>query len=355
MKNKLLFLIHTEYHLLLATNYLYSNSYLFNNEYENIFLLNAGAKSKRLNKQLNFQAVPVKINYIDIEKNFNQPISEELRELLKTLDNGKFSEFNFFQEQDFFAMIILDLLKNKNTKINLFQDGLKPYVCESLGFTPSLHIQDFKINKYIHQNGYNVNDWFSSFRCHKYGFLKNIDNIYLTFPDSFPRKHSKKLNRLDFKIDTQLLKIYQNIFNWNEDLLLNRENVIFFMNQPMHDDGSFEMHVLGRLKQMYPDHPIIIKNHPLTPKEKIMQYKNLSNVTIIDSKIPAELFVATLDKSIIMSVCSTSMFVDNPSCSFYYLYNIKENNNIDRLKKYKVINPTSHVLLPERIEEIEFQ
>jgi hypothetical protein len=355
MKKKLLFLIHTEYHLLLAIYYLYSNNYLFNNEYEYIFLLNAGPNSRRLNKQLDFSSLPIKVHFLDIGKNVNEPMSSELKQILGDLENQEISEFNFFQEQDYFAVIILSLLKDNNIKINLFQDGLKPYVSESLGFTPSLHIQDFKINKYIQQNGYKVTDWFSSFRCHKYGFLKNIDNLYLTFPESFPRKHQKNIKELDFKIDNQLLKIYQKIFNWNDNLLTQKENVIFFLNQPMRDDGSFDMNILRRLKEMYPDHPIIIKNHPNTPKEKIMQYNSLDDCTVIDSKIPAELFLATLNKSIIISVCSTAMFVDNPSCSFYYLYNIIEKNNIGRLKKYKVINPTSHVLLPERIEEIEFQ
>lgn len=355
MKKGKLFLVHTEYHLLLAIYYLYNNNNLFSENYENIFFLNAGAKSKRLNNELNFESLPLKIYYLDIGKNINDPIPNDLRDVLDTLEDHNISEFNFFQEQDYFALIILSLLKNKNVKINLFQDGLKPYISESLGFTPSLHIQDFKINKYIQQNGYKVDDWFSSFRCHKYGFLKQIDNIYLTFPESFPRKHSKKLKKLDFKMDTQLLEIYQNIFNWKDDLLPHRENIIFFMNQPMHDDGSFEMHTLRKLREKYPDYPIVIKNHPLTPREKIGLYKSMDNCTIIDSKIPAELFSATLNKSIILSVCSTSMFVDNPKCSFYYLYDIKEKNNIERLNKYTVINPTTHVIVPKSVEEIKLK
>lgn len=353
MKKKLLFLIHTEYHLLLALYYLYSNEYLYSEDYENVFLLNAGAHSKRLTKQLNFNSLPINTVYLEIEKSLNAPISKDIRESLDFWSKQEIWEFNFFQEQDYFVVIMLKLLRNQNTKINLFEDGLKPYIAESLGFTPSLHLMDVKINRYIHKNGYKVNDWFSSFKCHRYGFLKGIDNIYLTFPKSFSRKHDKNLKELNFNIDSHLLRIYQNVFNWNDELLTQRENVIFFMNQPMHDDGSFEMHVLGQLREKYPDFPIVIKNHPLTPKGKIDLYKNIDNCTVIDSKIPAELFLATLHKSIILSVCSTSMFVDNPSCSFYYLYNIKEQNNIERLKKYTVVNPTSHVLVPERIDEIQ--
>jgi hypothetical protein len=353
MSKKLLFLISTEYHLLLAMYYLYSNNYLFSKEHENTFLLKAGTNSKRLNKQLDFGSLPLKIHYLDFNPGFNEPISKELKEDLNNLCGQDILEFGFFQEQDFVALIIVNLLKNRSTKINLFEDGIKPYVYESLSFTPSLHIHDFRVNKYIKQNGYNVGDWFSIFKCHNYGFLKGIDSLYLTFPESFPRKHKLKLNRLDFKIDAQLLKIYQNIFNWKDELLKHRDNVIFFMDQPMGDDGSFDLNILRKLRERYPDYPIIIKNHPLTPKEKIEQYKSLDNCTIIDSKIPAELFLVTLNRSIILSVCSTSMFVDNTSCSFYYLYNIEEHNNIERLNKYTLVNPTSHVLVPKRIEEIQ--
>lgn len=354
MKRKKLFLIYTEYHLLLAVFYLYINNFLFNNEYENIFLLNAGTKSKRLNKQLNFDSLPIKICYLDIGKSINEPIGKDIKDILDALGNQDISEFNFFQEQDYFAVIVLNLLKGKKTEINLFQDGLKPYITESLSFTPSIHIIDFKINKYIKKNGYSVNDWFSSFRCHKYGFLKGIDNLYLTFPESFPRKHKKSVKKLAFEIDNQLLKIYQNIFNWKDEFLPQRKNVIFFLNQPMRDDGSFDLHVLKKLRDKYPNNQILIKNHPHTPQDKIVLYKSLDNCIIIDSKTPAELFIANLKNSLIISVCSTAMFVDNPNCNFYYLYNIKEKNNIDRLNKYTVINPTSHVLVPKKIEEIKF-
>jgi|SRR5690554_191628 len=354
MKKKLVFLIHTEYHLLLAIYYLYSNKYLFSDKFENTFLLNAGSKSKRLGKHIDFKSLPIKIEHLDIGKVCNNPISNELKQMINKLSNQEIHEFVFFQEQDYFAVIMLRLFRNEKTVINLFQDGLKPYIAESLKFTPSLHLTDFKINRYIHKNGFKVNDWLSSFKCHKYGFLKGVDNIYLTFPDAFPRKHKKNIVTLDFKITPELLKIYQNIFNWKDEFLPYRENIIFFMNQPMRDDGSFDLYILNKLKKKYPQYPIVIKNHPHTPKEKIKMYESIDDCIIIDSKIPAELFIATLRNSLILSVCSTAMFVDNPDCKFHYLFNIQENNNIDRLDKYTVINPTSHVLVPETIEEITF-
>ena len=126
------------------------------------------------------------------------------------------------------------------------------------------------------------------------------------------------------------------------------------MNQPMHDDGSFEVSTLKYLENKYPHATIYIKNHPLTSQVKLDAYKALNKVKIIDSKIPAELFISQLEDSIVFSVCSTSMFINNRTCRFYYTFAIEENNTIERLKKYKVINPSKHIVSVNHVDAIEF-
>jgi hypothetical protein len=144
------------------------------------------------------------------------------------------------------------------------------------------------------------------------------------------------------------------IFKWDDALLPERNRVIFFMNQPMHDDGSFEVNILKHLEIKYPGSTIYIKNHPLTSQVKLKAYTALKRVKIIDSKIPAELFISQLTDSIVFSVLSTSMFINNPSCKFYYIFAIQEHNNIERLKKYSVINPSKHVVNVNHVDAIEF-
>jgi hypothetical protein len=162
------------------------------------------------------------------------------------------------------------------------------------------------------------------------------------------------VEKTDIHFNEDFIALIKRIFHWQDSLLKERTGAIFFMNQPMHDDGSFEVKALQHLQKKYPEAPIYIKNHPLTSKVKLESYKALNNVTIIDSKIPAELFISMLKDSIILSVCSTSMFIDNPLCKFYYMFEIEQHNNIERLKKYTVINPTSHVRLVQNIDEISF-
>jgi len=124
------------------------------------------------------------------------------------------------------------------------------------------------------------------------------------------------------------------------------------MNQPLHDDGSFEIGVLRKLMEKYPESKIYIKYHPLTSEVKMNKYKELDNVVVIDSQIPAELFISQLKNSLILSICSTSMFINNENCKFYWLNEIQENNNVTRLKRFNIINPTNHIISAKSVEEI---
>lgn len=85
----------------------------------------------------------------------------------------------------------------------------------------------------------------------------------------------------------------------------------------------------------------------------MMQYKMIKNAQIVDSIIPAELFIMNLSKSIIISQGSTSMFLNNPDNKFYYIYELLE-NDIKRLKRYKMCNPAPHIKSVKSIEEITF-
>jgi hypothetical protein len=265
-----------------------------------------------------------------------------------------FDTLVFFQEQDPITIILINEYKKRGTKIHLYQDGLKPYISHSISFSPSLLLNDIRQNLWIKKNGYTVPNYFSFMHCKYYGFLKGIDELSLTFPDAYVNWNNLALSTLTPEFTPEFVEMLKKIFNWQDDLLQERKKVIFFMNQPMHDDGSFEVSTLKHLENKYPDATIYIKNHPLTSQVKLDAYKALNRVKIIDSKIPAELFISQLEDSIVFSVCSTSMFINNRTCRFYYTFAIEENNTIERLKKYKVINPSKHIMSVNHVDAIEF-
>lgn len=353
IRENICFYVHTEYHLLL-TLHAVSTKYTDKTKYEVHLIINQNPGSKRLSQELDFTGLPYTVKYTQFPKNGSKNLTEEQRSDLKYISGLKPREFNFFQEQDAVAVILISELKKLGTKINLYQDGLKPYIAHTMKFSPSLYLNNVKQNLWIKRNGYRVLDHLSFRNCKMYGFLKGIDSLHLTFPDAYINWNRLPLVEISPQFTDDFVSLLKKVYRWDDALLQHREGVIFYLNQPMHDDGSFELNMLSRLRKLYPEARIYIKNHPLTPESKIAMYQQLENVSVISSKIPAELFISQLQNSIVLSVGSTSMFINNSNCKFYYTYGITEKNNIERLKKYSMINPAKHVTACKTIEEIQF-
>lgn len=353
MKKKICFYVHTEYHLLLSLHAI-STKYKDTEKYENHLIINRNPNGIRLNQELDFSDLPYKVHFLNFPKHLARKLTDSERVVLEDIVNLQLQEFNFFQEQDSIAVILISRLKKIGTKINLYQDGLKPYIAHTMKFSPSLVLGNIQQNKWIRRNGFPVLDKWSFVNCKMYGFLKGIDSLHLTFPDAYINWKNLPLVEIEPQFTTDFVNLLKKVYMWDNSLLQERDGVIFFLNQPMHDDGSFDVNFLTRLRQIYPDTRIYIKNHPNTPPSKVELYKQFDNVSIINSKIPAELFISQLKESIVISLCSTSMFINNPACKFYYTFDVKENNNIERLKKYQVMNPTKHVLTCSTFEDVKF-
>lgn len=353
MKEKICYFIHTEYHLLLSLNDALEKYSDFD-KFEVHFVIKRTSKSNRLKQNLDLSILPYNIKILDFTIDLSSKLIPVEKKQLDDLLNFKFNIFVFFQEQDPITIILINKYKEVNTKIYLYQDGLKPYVMNGLKFTPSLLLTDIKQNRWIKRNGYAVKNHFSFITCKNYGFLKGIDKLFLTFPDAYKNWNNLPIETISLRFNEEFRNLLKKIFHWNDDLLHEKNKVIFFMNQPMHDDGSFEVSVLKKLQKKYPESKIYIKNHPLTSKVKLERYKELEEITIIDSKIPAELFISELNNSIVFSICSTSMFINDEKSKFYWINNIIEDNNVERLKKYAIVNPTRHIISVKSVDEIIF-
>lgn len=353
MKEKIGYLIHTEYHLLLSIDDA-QKKYSDNSKYDVCFILMRYTQFNRLKQDLDVDELPFEVLKMDFNLSLESNLTSEEKANLDKLLEFKFSSFIFFQEQDPLVIIMINKYVESNTNIYLYQDGLKPYVMNSMKFSVGLILHDFKQNFWIRKNGYPVKNYLSFINCKKYGQLKGINKLFLTFPAAYDNWNNLKIETLTPTFNEQFANVLKKVFKWNDSLLDEKEKVIFFMNQPLHDDGTFEMSVLKKLKEKYPLSKLYIKYHPLTSEIKIKQYKELSNVIIIDSQIPAELFISQLKNSIVLSICSTSMFINNEDCRFYWFSEIQENNNVARLKRYNIINPTNHVISVKSADEIVF-
>ena len=344
--------VHTEYHLLLFINSLICEEEkgIKNNH---ILYLKSG-ESSRIPKTLNYSHLGIEIRYLDETFKIDKPLTLNQKTVLNSILALSPDEFVFFQEMDLLMRILVDKWgRNNKTKISLFQDGFKPYNIlkfNSLGLMKYNH----KTNIWMKKNGFSIESWFSPFWSHRYAFIRNIDKIFLTFPDSYSNWNNKKIDQISFLNLDKLKNYLSYIFNWDKDKLPKTEDIILYMSQPMHDDGVAEINFLKELSKKYPTKQIFIKKHPLTPRDKIDLYKQFDNFYIIEDRVPAELIIMNLKNSVVLSIGSTSMFINNPKCKFYYLHKLFK-NEIKRIKRYKIHpRPGCHLKLVESINEIKF-
>lgn len=352
MKKKIVTFVHTEYHLLLFINRLINEEVL--GEKNNHFLFIRGKEKFRISKDIDLSIFPIEVKFVSEEFLNQKPLSVISNSFLEAVYTFEPDEFHFYQEMDLLMIILSNQLKTKfNAKIILHQDGLKPYNLlkfNSLGLMKYHH----KTNVWMKKNGFSIDSWFSPFWSHRFAFIKEIDEVYLTFPDAYINWNKKLIKKIDFLNLENLKNKLEKIFHWQNTLLNEYENVILYMSQPMHDDGKSESNFLQKLTEKFPANQVYIKLHPLTAQNKIDEYLKYPNFKIIRSNIPAEVFIMQLKNSIILSVNSTSMFLDNPNCTFYYLSEIFK-KDIKRLQRYDVkIHPAQHIKLARSIEDIVF-
>lgn len=351
MQKRILIIVHTEYHLLLAVNQIMR---LYNNTDEfDVEILIRAAGGKRLTQELDFSHLPVRLNYFIDEVSINRELTQSAKAAIDKLLASKPEIFIFFQEMDTLMAILVHEYSKNGTQTYLYQDGLKPYVhlkYHSLGLIKH-HIDEIR---WLKKYGYKSVNLLSPLYSKKYAFRKGINRVFLTFPESYKNWNYLTIDKIETLPLHELKPALEKLFLWKSEILPVNEKVILYMSQPMHDDGEAETAMLSQLQIRFPENPIIIKLHPLTDPLLTEKYRSIPNVHVIQSQIPAELFIMNLKESVILSVNSTSMFLNNPENKFYYLYNIFV-GQIYRLSRYVMkTNPAPHVKMVNSLDEIAF-
>lgn len=351
MKKHVIIFVHTEYHLLLAVNQVLM-IYKDQTRYEVDLYIRKG-KRIRLNQKLDFNHLPISVHYFNEEISIYQDLSNQARKEVEILMENRPDIFIFFQEMDPLMVILSGHFSRKGSDVYLFQDGFKPYInikYHSIGLLKYHHRE----NLWIRSNGFPIDSWLSPLYSKKYAFLKGIKKIYLTFPDSYMNWNKKPVEKIEFLPLEKFNPVLKKLFSWDDSILPERENIILYMNQPIRDDGKAETELLKKLGGKFPNTSIYIKLHPYVEEKKVEQYSSIKNVKIIHSTIPAELFIMNLKRSIILSVHSTSMFLNNPANRFYYLYRLLE-GEIGSLARIKLRNePAEHITHVYSLDEISF-
>ncbi len=341
--------VHTEYHLLLTVNEILKypgNKYL-------VYVIQK-RNHKRLQLDFDFSGFSnAEFRLVKIKVDYTNSFSKEHLELLKEVCNRDFQGLYFFQEQDpVLLSVIKTLNKTKQTcEICLFQDGLKPYT-RMKGYSLEMLKGDIQTWRWLWRNGIKEIKPFKLLHTKKYAYSDEVDTVFLSFPEVYINWNNKTIKKIEFYDHAAFKSRLEKLFGWEDAILPIDRNVILYMTQPAHQDPLVEFEFLKAVKENL-KRPLVLKLHPLTSQESIKKYKGIAeDVHIIDSVIPAELFIMNISDSVIVSLNSTSMFYNSPKNRYYYVSNLFM-DKIKRLRRYEFKeSPTEHIKMVERIEEI---
>lgn len=346
---KIVAFVHTEYHLMLTVNEILKypeNSY-------SLYIMQM-PNHKRLQIDFDFSGFAnADFEIVQILANYHGFFSKEHIQLLKDVSEQKYDQLYFFQEMNPVLLSIIKTLKKtrRTCEICLFQDGLKPYNGMK-GYSLGMTKWDIQIWRWLWRNGIKEFKPFKLLDTKKYAYTDEVDTVYLTFPDAYVNWNKKTLKKIEYYDHELFRACLEKLFGWDNKLLPVNQGVILYMTQPAHHDPVIEYDFLKTLKSQL-NRPLILKLHPLTSAESITKYKIIADdVYVINSVIPAEIFIMNLTNSIIVSLNSTSMFYNAPSNRYYYVSNLFM-DKIKRLRRYDFNHsPSKHITMVEQIGEI---
>lgn len=349
-RQKHLFLIHTEFHLLMLLSIIENN---FNLQDTFTVVLSRKSASNRFKFNLNLAGSNFKmVELLDIDekKAFIPPqAKQQINKLLST----NYDQYYSFLEHTGLNYLFVSSLSS-DTKICLLPEGTRPYITFSKAAFGSRLKQTINNYRFLFKTGY---PWYKiRVMNYKHGYLPETDEIWIENPETYPNYNNKKLNKIFiFNGKNQSFKPHKELFDFDiNNELNNTKDVILYLNHwfVVHKVYVFEINVLKQIRKKFPKKEIIIKLHPNTPKFQIDQFNTIENISLNTSTKPAELFIEGIKSSTIISFWSASLMIPNKSCDYYWLYPLVL-KNIPEMYWWSMNNPTNHVKSIENISDIE--
>jgi hypothetical protein len=344
MKN-VLFVVNTEGQLLTASSLIFER---FNKTKGfQPYVLQAGKTGTRRFKNEINKAL-LSDFYFEIDLNdFN--IKKELEPILQT----DFKRVFIFLEQLSINVYLINYFKKKESTICLGPDGNKPYYRNVKPSIRSRFKETVRTYKYLNERGLRyVKPYFLSWN---YGKLSQVDEYWVTFPEKFFFAHNKKVVAYQVMPNEKVIHQISQFFKFEiTNCLKSTNDIIFYTNNILYQQDAYDVEIeaLKLILTKFPDKPFYLKYHPATPDFQINKFKSLG-VICFSNSIPAELYIASLNNSVILGFWSTSLTVENPNCKFYWLhkYLIKKGKMIERID---LTNPTKHIIDIDNLDKINF-
>lgn len=284
------------------------------------------------------------VNYDESDFTYSKPFDD----YVKKISSSAIDTCIIFNKLAYIAFFSAKLLSVKGTKIVLAPDGAAAYATISW-FTPrwSLFVS-VNTHKFLWANGYRKLYFY--YPTLVYGAMKEIAELWVQYPTHIDSRTNKPTQQIDILKSPASVSAARKFFGYDDAI---SEACIFYANQPFRDNriNDFEVSMLRQLSQQFPDRPIYIKLHPTTYDSHRRKINELHQVRIIESTIPAEVIIATLNNSIVISFWSTALLINNPSCRFFWLFPLLEKVGIN-LHKMTIKSPSTHLKVVNSIEEL---
>ena len=334
----IVFLVNTEYHVLLSLGIICR---YFPNDYHIVIYRHSPVAGKRLN-HLSFSGTG--IEYRELISDYAHP-NNDIWKLLDEIVDRQPQQFFFFNEyRKDWANYLFAKLHEKGTKIILGPDGMKVYGNKPIPVKTMLKnaTKTFLFALRSHTSPTKVGPYF----IRHYASSKYIDEVWMECPEYYKNFSKKKV--VEFHLpspdDNNYLCLLNSVFMVKlDDVSPLKDKVILFLDSPIRKDCYLPqtVNILKTVRQKYPDRRLLVKPHQLSTPKALKTYQTLSNVSIIESRYPAELYIANAIDAIVISLISTSLLFYNPNCRYYWTYPLFEELYNDWYKD--ISNPTKHI------------
>lgn len=348
MREKILFIVHTEYHMMVAIS-LIADMYSDGDKFDIQVFQTIGKKSSRFKFVKDLSLCPhvsyTELPYDEGEIEYNPHFKFYADSLRSSID-----VFITFNKLSFIDVYTIKTLDKTGTRIILAPDGAAAYGKTS-AFTPRWSfLVALKMHQYLWKN--QVRKLYFYWPTLVYGGMKEIDELWVQFPESIDDRAGKPVRKIQVLKSLASHQLAQNYFGYQPDNFAVSD-CIFYTNQPFREESinDFEIKLLKELKEKFPEKLIFIKLHPTTFESQAIRFKELGNVRIIQSTVPAEIYISQLRDSIALSFWSTSMLIDNDSCRIYWLFPMLYAAGI-KLRKTSINLPSDHIQLVSSVAEI---
>jgi hypothetical protein len=277
--------------------------------------------------------------------------------LVKNLQQESFDRFFFFQENSIYNKYLAYFLKKKGTIICLGPDGTKPYgLFNKKHELLSMFKDTFADYKLLAKQKLKLPKLVWS-KYYKYGATPLLDEVWLQYPDLFNSKKNKTKGKIIKmpELTSQRLEILAVVFGFNNDLLLEKQNVILYFNQPFITEALInkEFEILSLIAKRFPQKKINIKLHPATNHKVKDRMSNISYINTINDKMPAEFYLAMVTDSIIVSGWSAAIMHDfmQQNNNSFYLYPMYKKTNDKTLSQISFIG-FPHIQMVDTVEQL---